>query len=185
MTETLPSPPPDDEGLKTQIVRSQTKLKAYRFIGEKIMKHRTEDYQPNVPRFAGQVDAYQDCIVKIQIHIDGIKKMHMESALTEDEYRVALKWTNEVLGIPANLVEIARGNMHRAEGAVHACNQQLESINEALRDEQANIRRLEAVGERVDDLAQRKAEAAASKAKTQDPKPVDETPLVTSPLQTA
>ena len=183
MTEPLPSPNLEDASLQEQVLRSQQNIKAFRFIGEKILKHRDKDYDPNVPRFTGQIDAYQTLIAKIETHISGIRKMHVEGALTDDECNVALRWTNEVLGIPANLVEIAKINLRRAEGAVVACNTQLEDINTAIKSEQANIRRLETVGERVDDLAQRKREAKVAKAEGSPPDPKPEV-LSPPPLQT-
>lgn len=192
MTEPLPIPDVNDPSLQEQVKRSQQNVKAFRFIGEKIVEHREKDYQPNVLRFAGQIDAFQETIAKIQGHIAGIRTMHLEGDLTEAEYKVALKWSNEILGIPVSLSETANINFRRAEGAVLSSNEHLEDINVALRAEQANIRRLESVGVHVDELNQRKADAALAKdsepqaqpGASPEPNPVAETPLVTSPLQT-
>lgn len=159
--------------VQEQIKRSQQNIKALQLALQLVEQRRNNDYSPKVPHFTGEISAYQQTIVKIHEHLDGIKKMHAEDQLSIDEYQTAVKWTREVLGIPENLVELSKINKSRAEGATISCNGQIEDLKKAIQSEEANIRRLETMGERVDDFDQRKADAAAHKESSDQPTPAE------------
>lgn len=176
-----------NETIREQIKRNEQNIRTYRHVIKKVTEKRDE-YKSHQPRFAGQIDAFQTTIVKIQEHIGGIRKLHEEGQLSEEELKVALRWTNEVLGIPGNLVEEAKINLRRAEGATFACEKQIADLEDEIRNTQAAIRGMETMGERVDDLDQRKAEAAKVKAAEADESqhPLrDDGIIVSSPMNTA
>lgn|GEM_PF-2397266 len=108
-----------------------------------LVADRKTDYQKDISKFEGMVDAFNLTVKKIDEHIVGVKQLETAGQLTTEQYRIAINWISEVHGIPNSLVESAKRSVLQAEGAVTGCTGAIEALTERVNEEKARARQIE------------------------------------------
>jgi len=108
-----------------------------------LVADRKTDYQKDISKFEGMVDAFNLTVKKIDEHIVGVKQLETAGQLTTEQYRIAINWISEVHGIQNSLVESAKRSVLQAEGAVTGCTGAIEALTERVNEEKARARQIE------------------------------------------
>jgi len=167
------------DSLRNQLQEAQHVVAAMEECIELVVS-RKADYQKDVSRFEGMVEAFNVTVKKIDEHIVGVKKLQTDGQITDDQWRVAINWISEVHGIPNSLVESAKRSVLQAEGAVIGCSGAIEALTERVNKEKARVQQLErairvaeGVLRQAKESKEAEAEVEATSAPPPDPKPAE------------